>query len=113
MTDKQNKLIQALLITPSKTEAAKITGLSRQTIARYFQNPAFVEAYRAAVNDSFEESTRKLQKAFNGAIDALVDVINKEESSDSAKIAAARSILEYGLKMTELHDILRLLEGGN
>ena len=45
------------------------------------------------------------------ALSALREIVEDEKESAGSRIAAARSLLEYGLRLTEFNDILRDLEG--
>ncbi|MBP5790219.1 MAG: hypothetical protein J6W29_08310, partial [Neisseriaceae bacterium] len=49
---------------------------------------------------------RQAQKALSPAITLLLEVVNDKNETAGNRISAARSILEYGLKLTEFNDIL-------
>lgn len=100
------KALQALLTHPSKTEAAEAAGISVRTLQRYLADESFQEAYRDAFQDLVTDATRQVQQSLSPAIKALRSIVEDEGENASARISAARALLEYGLRMTELSDIL-------
>ena len=88
MTPKQQKALLALLTTPTKEKAAAAAGITSKTLRGYLADPEFQAEYR---------------KAFAGMV---------EDSGEGSqfRISAARSILEYSLKLTEQNDILAKLK---
>lgn len=111
MTPRQQKALAALLSTSSKAAAARAAGISDRTLRDYLADPTFQAAYKKAFGDMVEDATRQAQQAIAPALSTLRDVV--EDSSEGAqfRISAARSILEYSLKLTEQNDILSQLQG--
>ena len=110
MTPRQHKALQALLTQPTKQEAAKAAGISPRTLRDYLADPDFQAAYRQAFGQLVHDATRQAQQALSPALSALRDIVEDETETSTARIAAARSLLEYGLRLTELTDILEELE---
>ena len=110
MTPKKHKALQALLTQPTKQAAAEAAGISPRTLRDYLADPEFQKEYKKAFGQLVQEATRQAQQALSPAISALRDIVEDETESSSARIAAARSLLEYGLRMTEFSDILAELE---
>jgi len=56
------------------------------------------------------DATRQAQRSLSTAISVLRDIAEDETENSQARVSAARSILEYGLKMTEILDIVTRIE---
>lgn len=102
--------MQALLTSRTVKEAAAKAGTTDNTIRRYMKDPAFLTAYKERVSEVMTAATRNLQQNFNAAIDRLGRIVEDDEESGTNQIAAARALLDYGLKFTEFNDILSELE---
>lgn len=72
----------------------------------YLQDPEFLERYREAFGDLVQDATRQAQQALTLAISTLVEIAGNTDEQATARIQAARSTLEYALKLTEQTDIL-------
>ena len=111
MNPKQIKALQALLTQPTKAAAAKEAGIDESTLRRYLSDPEFQKEYKAAFSQLVTDATRQAQRSLSPALSALREIVEDDEESAGSRIAAARSLLEYGLRLTEFNDILRDLEG--
>lgn len=107
----QQRALKALLTCPTRTQAAEQAGLSMETLRRYLADAEFMAEYKRQFSEVVTDATRQAQQALHPALTALQDIVNNPNESASARIAAARSILEFGLKLTEINDILKTLEG--
>lgn len=47
---------------------------------------------------------------FSDTVDALQAIVQDDAAADPARVAAARALLEYGLKFAELTDINKRLD---
>lgn len=56
------------------------------------------------------EATRQAQRSLSPAISTLREIARDTGETATARISAARSLLEYGLKLTEVSDILDRLD---
>lgn len=106
LSPNEYKALQALLTHPSKTEAAEAAGVSLRTLQRYLADEQFQAAYREAFQELVTDATRQVQQSLSPAIRALRSIVEDDGENASARISAARALLEYGLRMTELSDIL-------
>ena len=111
MTPSQNKALQALLTCSTKKEAADVAGITDRTLRTYLADPEFQAEYRKAVGELVDEATRQAQRALNPAITALRCIVEDETEKSGNRISAARTLLEFGLKLTEFNDILLELDG--
>lgn len=110
MSPRKEKALQALLISRTRAEAAKAAGIGESTLRVYMQDPEFVERYREAFGNLITDATRQAQQAIAPALSTLREVVEDVDENAQARISAARSLLEYALKLTEQADILGRLD---
>lgn len=109
MTPNKEKLLAALLTSRSKKDAAAAAGIAERTMRTYFEDPEFCQRYREAFAGVIEDATRQAQALLMPALSTLQTVMEDEEIPAQARITAARSIIDYSLKLTEQADILEQL----
>lgn len=109
MTPNKEKLLAALLTSRSKKEAAAAAGIAERTMRTYFEDPEFCQRYREAFAGVIEDATRQAQALLIPALSTLQTVMEDEEIPAQARITAAKSIIDYSLKLTEQADILEQL----
>ncbi len=109
MTPNKEKLLAALLTSRSKKEAAAAAGIAERTMRTYFEDPEFCQRYREAFAGVIEDATRQAQALLMPALSTLQTVMEDEEIPAQARITAAKSIIDYSLKLTEQADILEQL----
>lgn len=109
MTPRKEKALQALLVSRTRAEAAKAAGISESTLRTYMQDAEFVERYKRAFGDMVQDATRQAQRTISPALSTLREIMEDREEQTTARISAARSILEYALKLSEQTDILEQL----
>ena len=110
LTQKQNRALLALLTHPTREEAAKAAGITSKTLRTYLEDPAFQAAYKAALAELLEDATTQAKQSLNPALTALREITEDREQQSQARVSAARSLLEYSLKLSEQVDILAKLE---
>jgi hypothetical protein len=64
-------------------------------------DPEFSEALQAACVELVDDATIKAQAAMSGAVGVLVEISKDGSQSASARISAARAVLEHGEKLIE------------
>lgn len=109
MTPNEERALSALLTSKTKLEAAEKAGITDRTMRRYFENPEFCQRYREAFAGVVQDATRRAQQLLEPALSTLQTVMEDEEIPAQAQIAAAKSIIDYSLKLTEQADILEQL----
>ena len=109
MTPNKEKLLAALLTSRSKKEAAAAAGIAERTMRTYFEDPEFCQRYREAFAGVIEDATRQAQALLMPALSTLQTVMEDEDIPAQARITAAKSIIDYSLKLTEQADILEQL----
>ena len=110
MTPKKEKALAALLVHPTKEAAAAAAGIDSKTLRRYLADPEFQVAYKEAFSGLITDATRQAQQSLSPALSTLREIVEDNEQGATVRIQAARSLLEYGLRFTEISDIFRDLE---
>ena len=110
MTSRQKKAIAALLTEPTREAAAQKAGIASSTLRSYFSDPEFAEAYTEAFNGLMDDAARFARRSLSPALDCLREIVEDERQLPTAKIQAARALLEYGLRLVELNDVIRELD---
>jgi hypothetical protein len=106
---KAEQFIAALMAHPSIEAAAKSVGIGNATAWRWMQDPSFAEQYREARREAMRHTTARLQEAAREAVECLREVQRAGES-ESARVSAARTILEQALKAADLQDVQARLD---
>ena len=102
-----------MLTCPTVKAAARAAGLDESTIRRYRQDPAFMAESERRCAEMLETATDNAKAAMPPAIDRLRGIIDDDQQQPQQHIAAARAVLEYGLRLVEANDFeqrLRALE---
>lgn len=110
MTPKKHKALLALLTNPTKERAAEAAGITSKTLRGYLADPEFQAEYKKAFADLMEDATRKVQQTLEPAVAVLREIMEDRSENSQVRVSAARSVLEYGLKMTEQTDILTRIQ---
>jgi len=102
LSRKQQRFIRALVTSKSVREAAGIARISERTGWRWLQDE-HVKAEAARLQDAaLGEATRAAVGRMVSALDTLSDIMANNGHPASARVSAARAILESGLRFTEL-----------
>lgn len=110
LTRKQDQALAALLLQPTIREAAQAVGIGEATLFRWMQIPSFQEAYRQLKREAVGHAVTTLQKAATEAVDTLRTVMADKGAPASARVTAARVVLEVGIKAVELEDLVARVE---
>lgn len=104
LTPKQAQFVAAMLTSKSITAACQASGVVERTGHRWLKLAHVQAAIRQAQSEALALATRQAVGAMPDAIGVLVDIMADEETHKSIRITAARSVLEYGYKFTDLLD---------
>jgi DNA-binding MurR/RpiR family transcriptional regulator len=110
---KHDAALSALLSSPTVREAAQKAKIGEATLWRYLREPGFREQYRDARRSLIEALQARLQARADGAAQALSDIAEDDTKPASARVAAARAIIESAIKLheqTELEERLKAIE---
>ena len=103
------QLIAALMTHPTIETAARAVGIGEVTAWRWMRDPEFNGRYREGRREALRQNTSRLQEAAAGAVDCLAE-IQKSGESESARVSAARAILEHAMRAVDLEDVQQRLD---
>jgi hypothetical protein len=102
---RNERLILALMQSPSMERAAAAAGMSEATLRRRMRDPEFQEEYRAARREAFRQSIVRLQHASGAAVSTLLRVMADQTAPASSRVRAASCVLERSREAMELEDV--------
>lgn len=105
LNEKHIKAIEALLQEPTVSAAAKKAGVGQATLFRWLNDSQFSAAYKEARGRMLEGALTSLQSASVDAVNCLREVINDSSAQVSARVSAAKSVLDLGLKAREIFEL--------
>ena len=105
LSRKQEALISALLTAPTLADAAHTAGIGEVTAWRWLKEADFQAAYREARRAVVQQAITQVQRATGEAVETLRSVMQDAEAPASAKVSAAKAILETAVKAVELEDL--------
>jgi hypothetical protein len=97
-TRKQEQAIVALLECTTLDMAARRVGIHLTTLKRWLEEPGFQRHYRAARQDVLHGAKTVLLRAGSTAVFTLVNVMQNPEEPATARVSAARCVLDMLLK---------------
>lgn len=109
-SQRQQRALAALLEQPNKTAAAQAAGVSPRALRTYLTNPAFVAEYQRLQAEQIADAAQRGRQSMTGAMDALRAVMDDEAQNGQTRVQAARSLLEFSLKLDERENVLRRLD---
>jgi len=105
LSHKQERAIAALLVAPSVTAAAQQIGVNENTLLRWLKDDAFQSDYREARRGVGQQAITQVQRATGEAVETLRSVMQDTDATASARVSAAKAILETAIKAVELEDL--------
>ena len=110
LTPNQRRALAARLACKTRTEAARQCGLSLRTLQDYEKIPEFAEALERGRREALADAAHRIAAGYSETVDALQDIVQNPDTPDASRVAAARALLEYGLKYAEMTDINKSLD---
>lgn len=99
-----HQLMLALSCGATVESAARQAGLSESTAYRRLADPAFQRELQALRTDMVQRTAGVLTAAATEAVRTLLE-LQKPVSPPAVRLGAARSILEFGLKLRETAEL--------
>ena len=99
--ERQEKVIAALLAFPTVRLAAESVGIGESTVTRWLAEPEFKARYEAARREVVEGAKQALRSASLGAVSTLAAISSDPNAKESARVTAAKSILDLVLRIEE------------
>ena len=111
MTAKQKKALAALITAPTVAAAAEQAGIGYATLRRWLkEDEAFRHEYERELAGLVTEAATKAKQSMTPALSVLREIVEDEDGPAAVRVSAARSLLEYGLKLVELADLTARLD---
>jgi hypothetical protein len=107
---KQEAALAALLAHPTVRDAAKAANVAEGTLWRYLSDPTFSAHYKQARREVTDHLIMRMQADSTKAARILLEVAEDTASPASARVSAARTIIEQALKGAELRDLMDRIE---
>ncbi|MDY0222531.1 MAG: helix-turn-helix domain-containing protein [Desulfobacterium sp.] len=101
----QLKAVKALIAHETVSDAAKACNLARDTVYRYMRDPIFDHELKKAKRVLVNRAILSLQQSCRHAATALAAICRNEEAPPSARVAAAKEILNQTMKAIEIEGI--------
>ena len=106
LTPRQEQSITALLVQGSLQAAAEASGINEKTLRRWLrEDAAFQTAYRDARRAVVQHAITQVQQATGEAVETLRSVMQDAEAPASARVSAAKAMLETALKGIDIDDL--------
>ena len=103
---KQAAAIAALLSHRTIAEAAHQVGIGDRTLLRWLQEDrVFQAAYRTARRHVVQHAVAQVQQATSMAVATLEAIMQDAEAPASARVSAAKAVLDTAIKGVELEDL--------
>jgi len=110
LSTRQRRFCTALLTAPSIEAAAEAAGIARRTAFVYLKKPDVRAVIRRLSDEAMKQATRRAVSAMAGALATLEEIHTDEEAPASARVAAARAILQNAARLNGELDIIERLE---
>lgn len=101
----------AILITSQTTEEAiQKAGVTRNTAYKWLGDSDFQRELRDANRTAFVQATSKLSSATSKSVNTLMEIQDDEDATATAKVAAAKAILDFAYNAIQADDLLKRIE---
>ena len=106
------KVLETLVTCGTKKETIKRCGIAPATLDKYLRDPEFASLYQELRIEGLKENYRYVQANVREAVERLIAMVNAEpgDISDTVRLNAINSLLQYSFKITEDVDVLERLE---
>jgi hypothetical protein len=102
---KQESALAALLTLGEVRAAAKKAGIGETTLWRWLKDEAFASAYREARRKVLEATASRLTSDSTKASRVLLQIAQDKKAPASARVSAAKVIIENAVKAVETLDL--------
>ena len=109
-TPRQARYVEALAAGQSYAAAAKAAGVSERSGRAWRSDPVVVAALRDARARALADVTTKTVGRLSAAVDVLTMIAADKDMPASARVAAARSLVEWAVRFIETNDLLERIE---
>ena len=111
MTNRQQRALAALIRAPTTREAAAEAKIGYSTLRKWMtSDDDFRKAYQEELSQLVEAAGRSIRAGMTDAAEALRRIATDPDAPSSARVQAAKAILDSGLRIVEITDVLSRLE---
>ena len=107
---KMELAVEALLTEPTIEAAAARAKIGLRTLHRWMETPEFDALYRHSKRKIINFAISRLQQATGEAVQVLRDIMNDTDNPASARVTAARTVIEQALRAVELEELVERVE---
>ena len=108
LTDRQLLALPYLTASKTHTEAAESAGISRMTLHRWLNEPAFREAYERQREEAAALATTEIRALMLKAAVVLAERLDSDDPEERAR--ASRDVMTYGLKVADAEANRKVVE---
>jgi transposase len=103
---KRREMAIAIILQESTMQnAARKIGISYSTLWRWLQQPDFQRALKSARKQAVSQATSTLSRICHESVLTLQEIMNDKNAPASARVSAAKTVLDSGLKGIEMDDL--------
>lgn len=110
LSRKKEQAVAALLAKPSIPEAAKTVGIGERTLWRWLKDDSFKSAYSEARAQIVQFVIAEIQNGLTDATKTLVEIIKNKKAPASARVSAAKAMIDIGVKAVFEEDLKQRIE---
>ena len=111
MTAKQKRALAALLTASTVQEAATEAKVSYATLRRWLtDDKEFRAEYDTVLRELVESAATQARQGMTEAVSVLREIMADDEAAPNARVTAARVIIDSGLRIVEVTDIINRWE---
>ena len=107
---KSDRILQALLTSRTIAESAKVAKVSERVVYTYLSDPDFKARYDKACADVLRGITNQLREHMSKAIVTIVEIMTDPENTAKDRLNAAKTILEYNAKYSDMQEVNERLQ---
>lgn len=107
---RKTEAIDILLRFPRIQDAAIALGVHVNTLINWRKRPDFIESFNAAKKELMHAASTRAQERALSVMDVLYQVTQDANTSDMAKVAACKTLLDYAIRFNASEDLERRLE---
>lgn len=110
LTPRQQRVLSALLMTPTIAAAAVESGIGETTIHRFMKDPVFQTAYREVRRRAVEQAVGSLQQTAGKAVAVLAMLMADDATPRAVRVSAASKVLDLAIQGTHVQDLAERVE---
>lgn len=110
LTDTQEKLIYAMLVLPTVSQAAESIGITPDTGYRFLKLRHVQDAYKQLRKQSFENALNGLLDVVDEAVSTLRTIMSDKKISASVRVRSAEILLKSAIEYHKIQELEEKLE---